>query len=495
MSTLAPVIEPVAPAAETPPARPVWLPPVKRTGDNLVIGWLHGTLHAAVFHRQKMLVSWSAAAPVHTLEEFEPAIDEALTALMFAGTEVSLLLENEPFVHQTEQAPGNSDALAASYLKARVARHEKEHGRVLWTSQQTVSIKQDRSYILHLLPGVFYDALQRMMSRRRLVLAQILPLIAPLQRELNRFPISKGRPVLVAVEAGGATIILVAQVGGQVLITRTILASWTADPGRIGLEINRSLLYANQQFGLSVERIWLLGQTNHSTAQVSAKCGAGKQITVLPTAPVEWMQAVVKLPAVHPANLVTGYLLRKRRSLYVRTLLMAACWLGLGLLAMDLWNGTQAWEAAHRRFADLTAREASLAVERDQLIARNRTVERQRELIRQLDTERLPSVPGRFLALLAGSLPAEMRLIEYSIKWNGTAEGWAFRLEGSVETDEETAREIVGNWQRQLSKNPLRVRFSEVARAVISAPSAPGASGPELQRFNLEGTLFESSLP
>ena len=59
--------------------------------------------------------------------------------------------------------------------------------------------------------------------------------------------------MLVAVEAGGATVVMVAKVGGELLFARNILATWAADPGRIGVEINRSLLYANQQFGNTVD--------------------------------------------------------------------------------------------------------------------------------------------------------------------------------------------------------------------------------------------------
>lgn len=496
MSTLASDSAPaVAPAAVVPPYTPLWHAPHKRSDDSLVIGWLYGTLCAAVFVRQKLKASWSASAPVRNLEEFEPAFDELLTKLDFSGTEVSLLLENEPFVHQMEQAPGSSDVLAESYIKARVVRHEKEHGRVLWASQQSVSTKQDRSYILHLLPAAFHEKLHRMMSRRRLVLARILPLIAPIQRELNRFPITKGRPVLVAVESGKATVILVAQVGGQILISRTILASWSADPARIGLEINRSLLYANQQFGVPVERIWLLGETNQSTAEVSAKCGSGKQITVLPTTPIEWLQSVVKLPAVHPANLVAGYLRLKRKSLYLRAMLMTVCWLALGLVGLDLLNTARQWRARQQSYEELGQRLPVLTAERDQLIVRNQQVVRQREFIRELSDERLAPVPGKFLGWLAGTIPAEMRLVDFSIKWNGLDEGWSFRVEGSVEADEETSREIIFAWRRQLSRSPLRIKLADTARAVITAPSAPGTMVPTEQRFNLEGTLLENAEP
>ena len=475
-----------------PPPPSVWRPPVQRTSDILVIGWLHGTFQAAVFRRQKMLATCSARELVGTLAEFEAAFEEALITLDFSGSEVSLLLENDPFVHQTELAPGTSDAVAESYLKARLARHEKEHGRTLCVTQQTMSVKEDRVYILHMLPGAFYDALNRMLSRRRLVLARILPLIAPLQRELNRFPVTNGRAVLVAVEAGGATMIVVAQVGGQILLSRTVLALWGIEPARIALEINRSLLYTNQQFGLSVDRIWLLGQINHAAAQVKARCGMDKQIMVLPTTPVEWLQAVVKLPAVHPVNLVSGYLRSKRRSFYLRALVTTVCWVALGWLGLSLWSRHEAWRSQRDQMTMLAARAEALTAERDRLQTRNRRVESQRLLIRSLQEERLPAVAVKFVGWLAGTLPPEIRLSEVSVKWLGAVEGWTVKIEGSVEADDEAAREIVVAWERQLEKSPLRLRLNDAARVAISVPGPGGEDGPALYRFNLEGALLEN---
>ena len=242
-----------SPAAAEPRVRPA--PPAQRNSDVLGLGWLHGRLCAAVFHRQKMTGSWTGSAPVQTMEELAAALDEALATLAFAGTEVFLLLESDQFAHQTESAPALSDSAARTYLQSRVKRQTKEQETTLWVSQETLPIKQERSFILHLLPGRFYDELNKILLERRLDLTRILPMSVPLQRELDRFPISKGKPVLVAVEAGGATIVMVALVGGRMVFARTILAAWGADPARIGVEINRSVLYAKQQFGTAVERI------------------------------------------------------------------------------------------------------------------------------------------------------------------------------------------------------------------------------------------------
>ena len=463
----------------------------RQSNDLLGLAWLHGSLQAAVIRKQKVVRSWSAATPVGTIEEFAAALDAALGHLRFEGTEVCLLLENDRFAHQPESAPGFAASAAHAYLAGRVARHETEQGAALAVSQPTLSGKPDRAFILHLLPRSFYDELSKVFHARRLDLTRLLPMIVPIQRELDRFPIAKGRPVLVAVEAGTATIVLVAHVGGALAFARTILASWASDPGRIGLEINRSLLYAKQQYGLAVERIWLLGESNKSTAEITAKCGSGKQITVLPTQPGEWLQSVAKLAPRHPVNLLAGYLQSKRRLGLVRRSLIAACWIGLTALALDSWSRAQAWSAERSRLDALAANGAVLAAERDQLVQRNRAVEHARAFIKQVDGDRLPPVPAKVLAYVSSVLAAEMRLTDFNIKWDGPAGGWSFRLDGAIDSDEETAHELVAALQRHLVKSPLRARFPDTSRAVVSYPITIGAAAPEVQRFSLEGVMLE----
>ena len=490
----------LAPETTVEPAPPVKAskPNVRRrsggdNGDLLGVGWLHGTFHVGIFRGQKhkMVGNWSAPSPIKTLEEFGAALDEALLELKFGGTEAFLLLENEEFVHQTEATPPFSDSVARSYLYGRVQRYEKEHAPMLWVGQPATGVKKERSFIVHLLPRSFYDGMNRLLLERRIDLTRIVPLVVPVQRELNRFPIANGRPVLVAVEAGGATVVMVAKVGEELLFARNILATWAADPARIGVEINRSLLYANQQFGNTVDRVWLLGQDNHAIAQVNAKCGTGRQITVLPTTPVEWLQTVAKMPPRQPINLLAGHLKRKSQQRAIRRVLLIASWVALAFLGVDTWTGAQSWRQEERQYRDLQANQSKMNAEREHLVVRNAAVQRQREFVKQVDDDRLPAVPGKFAACLAGMLPEQMRLTDLSVKWEEVG-GWTFRIEGTVEGDEETSREIVATLQRQLASSPLRVRSNLAARAVVPIARNPNATTPEIQRFSIEGGILEN---
>ncbi len=478
---------PVAP----PPHLPAIRPRGRRNRDVLGLVWLHGSLQAAAFRRQVLGLSWTASAPVHTIEEFEVALDQALTALKFAGTEVFLILEHEQFVHQSEHAPAFSDNAARAYLRARVQRHEAEHAPVLWVSQRTVSARKECAFLLHLLPAAFYAQLNGLLRARHLDLTRILPLAVPLQLMLENMSASSDQPVLLAAQAGEATTVMVGKAGSPLFFARTMQARWASDPARIAVEVNRSLLYAKQQFGVVVTQLWLLGDgLDQARTEVQARCGTGKEATVHPVGPLDWLQAVAKLSVRHPVNLMAGYISRKRRLQFLRRVIVGACWLGLILTALDTWSRTHNWQGEQARLQGLESNQATLFAERDRLMARNATAAQQSEFIRQFSAGRLPPVPAQLLAYIGSTLPAEISLTDFSAKRDDNTSAWTFRLEGQIAAEDEIARELLTAWQKQLTKSPLRARFNDGARAVVAVPVI-GDGIPSTQRFALEGGLLE----
>ena len=481
------VVAPAIPSAKAPVRRSG-----RRTADTLGLAWLHGTLHATVFHRQAATKSWMSATAVHTLDEFETALDAALQGVSFCGTEVFLVLEHDSFVHQSEYAPAFSESATRAYLRGRIERYEKEREPVLWISQRTVSARQEAAFLLHLLPSGFYGRLNGFLLARRLDLTRILPLVVPLQLVLDSSGTPKDQPVLVVAEAGAATTLMVSRASGELVFARTMLARWETDADRIAVEVNRSLLYAKQQFGAIVEHIQLLGAVGEKPqADVLAKCGAGKQLTVRSTSVVDWLQAVARLSQRHPVNLVVGYLGRKRRQQFLRRALLAACWLGLGLMLLDAWTRSNDWTEDNVRLDRLAANAEQMSSELAQLEQRNATATQQNELIRQTLERRLPPVPARFLAYLASIRPSEMQFTDFSIKWDPLVEKWTFRLEGQIEGDEELAREGLITFQKILVRSPLKARFNDSVRSMVSLTGL-GSGMSSAQRFSIEGGLFEN---
>lgn len=462
----------------------------RSTGDVLGVAWVHGAIHFSGFRRQTVTGSWESPTPVRTFAEFSVALDAAILELKFTGTEVFFILAHDEFVHQAENAPAFAEKAAHQYLQGRVDRMQQEREPMLWVSQRASAVKKEGNYILHLLPVGFCNKLNDILLARRLDLTRVLPLHVPLQLALSSLTETRDMPLLVATEAGSSTAVLVGKTGSEILFARTILESWRNDPARVAVEINRSMLYAKQQFGATVDFLWLLGRgAEEAQAEVVSKCGAGTDVVVEEIGPVDWLKSVARLPARHPVNLMGSFLRDKRRGRFLRRIAVAACWLGVALLGFEAWNTGQSWSTERARLESLLVNEENLRAEQTHLAARNAAVARDTAFVQAVVHDRLPPVASKFVAYVAAMLPREGRLTSFNVRWSEEDGGWSFRLEGSLEADPETASSMTAALRRQFATGPFRARILDEVRA----PRALVVGNANVvQRFTLEGTLFEN---
>ncbi len=487
MTTLAPGRQ----ETETAPRKAV--APDRATGrgqaDTLAIAWTHGQLHAATYRRINLVASWESNDRVTTLEQLGAALDVGLKALKYRGTDVILVLAHDQFTHQTEACPSFSDGATKAYLRGLVERHEEDFGPVLFVAQPVAPIRKDAQHLLHLLPSSFYHDLNNLLLARHLELSRIIPTNVPLELEISNQADIPNPAILLAAEIGDSTALIACRRNGEILLSRTTLGTWSDDPGRVAVEVNRSLLYAKQQHGTPIDHIILTGKgATEARSVIESKCGEGKTFAIRDTDPVDRLSATVKLPLRHPVNLVAGYLRKKRSNYFLRRVILVSCWLLFGFMALDTWIDEQDWSGEQTRMNTLSANEDSLHQTYARLLERNAEVSRNRSFIKQVVDDRLPPVPDRFLAYVASTIPREVQVSHFLVTWNDESRKWTFRIDGSLEADPETARTTINSIRRQLGKSPFRVRFVESVRPEVELSLATEAT---VQRFSLEGGLFD----
>lgn len=486
MTTLAPEPSPAGiPRTSEPAPRSG---PAKGPADTLAIAWIHGSLTVASYRRGQWVHSWSADQPVNDLTTFGQQLDRALTGMRLKGNDTILLLAHERFAHQTEACPSFSDAATRNYLRGRVERFEADNGPVLSVSQPVAQVRNEAQHLLHLLPRDLYHEIHQTLLARHLDLTQVVPVAVPLQLEIAHLMEADQPAVLMAVKMGDSTAVVACRDNGEVLLTRTTLGTWSDDSTRVAVEVNRSLLYAKQQHGISIDRIVLAGNgAEQARVEIESKCGDGKNLLIDPSDPLRWLSLVARLPQRHPVNLVADYLRIKRRNKFFRRLILATCWLLLIVGGIDTWNRENLWSTEQARLNRLSANEASMETEYERLVLRNEQAERDRAFVRKVVEERLPPVPDRFLSYLASILPGDVRLSSFSVTWNEETLDWRFRIDGMLEADPETARVTINSIRRELSQSPLRVTFIESVRSEVELSLSTESTA---QPFTMEGGLF-----
>jgi len=459
-------------------------------GSALAVAWVHDRFEAAVVLKQKASGPWSSPTPVRSLEDFDAALGAAVEALGFNEGPLALVLEHQEFVHRIESAPTISERAALKYLGSRIDRNESMPGAAVWVPQKVQVDRRNSGYLLHILQHAFFERINQVMVLRRLRLKLLVPLVVPLQQVLDGLPAPSHEPAMVAAEAGRGTIILVARPGGGLVFSRLIMASCADEPVRIAVEVNRSVLYAKQQFGLAVTRAHLF--TGAEVAQeVKARCPTLKDVVCSTIAASDWLPGVAALPCNLPLNLVTAYRKPQQRRKSARRFLMAACWLGAILAAANLHSDQDTWRSDELHRSALLASRDSLNAQLDHLRSRNARAVAEQALVSQALEQQLPPVADRFLAYLPSLLPPEARLTGFSVNKEAAGEGWAFHLEGRIKGDEADAGESLSEFEARLRQSPFRVRLKEAARTLTHAPASPAPNGEQSQLFIIEGGLFE----
>ncbi len=457
---------------------------------SLGIAWLHGTFHLATYHRAEPLAAWHSPAPVRTIEEFTQALSAGIAALKFTGVDTFILLAHETFVHQSEQAPPAPEP-ARIFLRNRIEKFELENKiRVLSATQRSQSARQDWSFFLHLLPSDLHEQLVTLMRLHRLELTRIVPLTVPLQIILDRLSPTDNQPQVLAIEAGESTALLIGPPRGDLYISRTITTTMAADAARIGTEINRSILFAKQQFAAQIDSIHLLGDSaDFALPEIQSRSGPGKTCHAHLISAGHLLDATATLPINHPINLVADHLRRKRRHRLLRRLSLAACW---GLL---LYSAATTGDYIHRvtreknHVAQLLVDQPALEQERATLSSQTVVINHRHALVEQAAATSLPPVPTKVFPYFVSQLPPELHLTDTSIRLDSENAVWVLNFEGTLESDAESAQDTLANLQRQLARSPLATYFHDQARALVALPQASPDS-PPLQRFVLEATLF-----
>ncbi len=458
---------------------------------SLGIAWLHGTFQAVTYLRQEPVTAWVSPTPVLTAEDFASALSTALTALKFTGVDTFLLLAHEQFTHQNEQAPPAAEA-ARIYLRTRVEKFEQENKiRVLSVHQRTASARQDWSFLIHLLPSDFHEKLITALRTPHLELTRIVPLSVPLQILLDRLCPEDQKPQVLAIDTGNATSLLIGPPREKPYISRTITVSMAVDAARIGTEINRSILFAKQQFAAQIDDIHLLGESaDQALQEIQARSGPGKTCHAHLITGGHLLDATATLPIKHPVNLVADHLSRIRRNKFIRQLALAASWALLLASASQTFQYLEKSSRETQHLTALSAQQETMEQERAALSAQLTENELQKQLGAQTAATTLPPVPEKAFPYFTSQIPDEIRLSEATIRRDSENSAWLLHFDGQIEADPETASDILTSLQRQLTRSPLSTHFVEQARALVASPSPQHDARP-VQRFSLQAALFQ----
>lgn len=398
----------------------------------LGISWLNGAFSALPLHRGALGTGWTSPTPVNTAQELVAALREAVTRTGFEGTHVSVLIGHARLAYHWVEVPAGRHTQLQKYLHRQAQQHKPFEGAAVWAWQPTFATKTSGGALLHLLPRSVHDDLVRACEETGLHLAALIPVGEAVRQRLAQLPLRNDEIALLAADTGASTVVSVSQADGTPLLARTINESWGGDLNRVAVDLNRTLLFAQQQFGKAISGVWLLGPDAERVATVMQGFFEAP-VKAAPRAEAAhvWAEEALRLSADPAINLVT----REQKSAPTRrVLLRISAFAAVTMLAVSIGLALyvhRQYQSEIKAIAKLRVIEADLQRRHKEMQGIHEAIARQERFVTEAGEHRADPVPAWFLGYLTEAVPDDLLVTNVVVRT--ATNHWRVSLSGTVQ--------------------------------------------------------------
>lgn len=429
--------------------------------DVLGISWLNGRLHASAMDGRRVSASWSCPTPVHDDWEFALALAEAVTQTRFTGSKVMLVLDHRCLLFHVQDMPPAADKVVDQLLQRTVERSQFFEEKAVWSRLTLPPAKGRQRFLLALMPEALLRRLAEICETQGLELLGVFPLAAVFGEIFRSLTVPAAETVLIAADLGGAFHLVLGRGDGAVLFCRTIVTDANALDAaavtRVSQEINRTLHFAQQQFGAQVTQLFVIGSDAFTALQgqpiragLTVQAGPGPEDSVSYSGRVAVLSPRLKL------NLLCVLPRDSKRTQKAMALGIAAL-LGVSLTCAIL---VELIVHARERAVAAHARQLERQQEVDAQVQRLREqAVRWRAFLQLVGSTNQPPVPELFASYLAAAVPDSIRLTQLEV--SRTPAGWNCRIEGAAREDSTGFIAQMEAFDRELQTNIFKLHITD----------------------------------
>ena len=459
----------------------------------LGISWLHGRFQAVTLSGGAVSTAWTRPEPVVDGADFGPALAEAIRQTRFTGHRVQVVLDHRSLLFHVQETPPARGRQLQLLLDRLVAQNRFFEERAAWGHIALPPVKDRQRSLLALIPESLVRELTDACAARRMQLIGVLPLAAVLGDHLRELPARPDEIVVLAADLGTSLHLLLGRGDGQVLFSRSVVLASAQQGERAVQEINRTLHYAQQQFGADVSQLFVFGEQAFAILK-DLEIRQGLRIQPSPVAhdPLAVASLGASASSKTSLNLISRAESRQHRHRQLAAAGIAALLVASAATALKVEQAVHARELKSAAAVRRLEAEASLqaANRARQLEARRLTA-----LVHLVGTTNDPPVPELFARYLASAIPDTMRLSQLSV--NRVTNGWTFHLEGFAREPAGGFLGLMERFDQQLGTSLFHPRITDSthrrlfggAESVFPATSLPHGGRADEKTFFVTGVI------
>ncbi len=438
----------------------------------LGLSWLNRRFEAVAVTKGVTEATWRCSRPVEDLDAFAAAVKEAVAATHYQGSTARLLLAHPRQGMQWNEAPPAKGAAWQRVLERLAQRQKTFEGEAAWSYQPTHPAKHGLSLILHLWPKNLLDDTIRACARAGLELGQVTPASAVLHGALPLLPLEGEQVALLAADLQGTALLVAGRRDGALLLARLLPSSWNGKLEAFAVDLNRTLLFINEQFGVAPGSIYLFGKGAAENQEgLQAQTSVPVHLPPIEEVPGFWATELLRLPAELTPNLISA---EQRQAPKRKAMLNLTTWVVLALFLGSL--GILAWSQmmigrARKSITELKRQELTLAGQHKELQARFAELSFKQEVSRVLLDQRPAPVPAWFLGYLSEVFPEQLQL--ESVRVQQDEELWRTELQLVLQPQfpDDALPAAVASLTNRLGQSPLYL--VSMPSAKVAEPAAP----------------------
>ena len=453
------------------------------------ISWLFGDFRVVRFQRGKVIGVYHAAEPVLDLPGFNHALAEAHAVLRLPAGAIALTYIGDDSSHMSFEAPPMTAPDLERYVTRRVDQEKNFTGpaahvfRVVSDERESTG----KTVLVHFAPRHIVSAIIRICEEYFLNVRYLIPL-AELGAKLGVEGDTNSQDVLVtAIYLEGRAVLSVVRAEVGVVFTRTINCGEAGDAAaRLAAEISRTVLFAKQKVGKSINAVCLLTAGGDFREQVVGQIEIPVRDVHLDDPAFVWPRAACTHATRDIDNLVPRFRQRvSSRRAVTRTAMFAAAALWIGALVV-----VSSIQYVSRSVVERSARAVTalpeLEIEVGELEARIAADTQLRERLRQL-TPTLAPVPIAFMSQVGSLLTDDLTMTRTAITYND--EHWRVVFEGISNATLGTTLPRIERLVANLERAPWSAWVDPSWRQIWLQQLRSGAAADGQIGFALEGAL------
>lgn len=423
----------------------------------LGISWLHGFFQAVATSGDTVQATWIAPNTIQTPADFASALQQAVAETKFKGSQVAVVIDHRNLLFHVQETPPSKGKTLERILERQVSQSQFFDEAPVWKHVELPASKSGHRCLLALLPGSLVRGIDDACGAANLQLTSLFPPASVMARHLKRLDAPPGETVILATDLGGSLNIVLGRTTGQIFLSRTVVLSGKIQSDRAAQELNRTLHYAQQQFGANVSRLFISGEEAFAMLKsVSIRDG----LEILNASGGEGPLDLPRLAALLPTKTTFNFITRRAsRELALRATGatgLAAAFVASLLTVLHVENSVRARE--YRATAMIQAHASESQIQ-STATAREREARQLSAIIQAVGSTNEAPVAQLFVRALPSLLPDSIRVTEVSV--SQAASSWEFQIKGVVTDTEHDFSDTLERLEKDLQSSAFKASITD----------------------------------